>query len=268
MKFNEQLDKLFNDWEKYTDSDKFCKDGLVMKYGEPKDSVDEKWEKAERRVAFILKDNPDGWTTDLRTWLSVGENYEHNRNLCGGRVGQTGFLPNIARMFYGLYENPCIGFADINMAEVKKVWNEAPFALIESKKIAGTTTVSDQEIIKAIETNRDFLQKELDILHPNIIVCCDPSMTIFHFVTDYYMSQNGNENDIIKHEYQYVLEDKVIPNMICCAWYLRNINVLVILSYHPTRLGKSNWKIYERVVSPLRTFPQKEDLKFKPLNKD
>lgn len=264
MNFNKQLDKeLFNN---ITDCDKFCRDGLVMKYGEPEDSVDAKWEKVERRVAFILKDNPDGWATDLRTWLiGEGENYNHNRALRGGNVGKTGFLPNIARMFYGLYANPCIGFNELNMAEVKKVWNEAPFALIESKKIAGSSTVSHKEINVALESdNGDLLQKELEILRPNIIVCCDPSRTIFDFVTKYYMSLNGSE--IIKHEYDYVLDENAVPIMKCCAWYFKNINVLVILSFHPTRLGKSNWKIYERAVSPLRTFPQKEDLHFNPLN--
>lgn len=51
MNFNEQLDRLYNKKDSFTDSQKFCRDGLVMKHGEPKDSVDEKWRKAERRVA-------------------------------------------------------------------------------------------------------------------------------------------------------------------------------------------------------------------------
>lgn len=51
MNFNEQLDRLYNKKDSFTDPQKFCRDGLVMKHGEPKDSVDEKWRKAERRVA-------------------------------------------------------------------------------------------------------------------------------------------------------------------------------------------------------------------------
>ena len=66
-------------------------------------------------------DNPDGWATDLRIWLiGDGENYNHNRALCGGKVGKTGFLPNIARMFYGLYENPCIGFNELNIRKLER----------------------------------------------------------------------------------------------------------------------------------------------------
>lgn len=269
MTIKEQLDKLFEEWIQFIDPDKFCRDGLVMKYRETQgNTIEEKWSNAERRIAFLLKDNPDGGT-DLRTWLSEeGENYEQNRSLCGGKVGQTGFLPNIARMFYGLYANPCVGFDELNMAEVKKVWNEAPFALIECKKAAGTKNCPPKELRNSINNkkNKENLEKELNILKPNIIVCCDPDDIIFKFVTDYYSSINEGSS-IVKHEYKYTIKDEIVQKMKnCSAWYFEKARVLVIKSYHPTSKGKPNWKIYERAVSPLRTFPKKEDLDFKPIN--
>ena len=80
----------------------FCKDGLMVKADQPSEFVDEKWETSQRRVMFLLKDKntPDG--DDTRLWLIDQKNGEHNRRLSGGNVGKTGFLPNIARLFYGL----------------------------------------------------------------------------------------------------------------------------------------------------------------------
>ena len=59
MSYNKKLDELFERWtENLSEEQKalFCKDGLMLKAGEPEDSVDEKWDKAKRRIIFIVKD--------------------------------------------------------------------------------------------------------------------------------------------------------------------------------------------------------------------
>ena len=101
MNYNKQLDNLFIRWMESLDEEQrnlFCKDGLMLKADKPEEYVDERWNKMQRRVMFLVKDKntPDG--DDTRRW-SLDENM---CKLSGGNVGRTGFFPNIARIFYGL----------------------------------------------------------------------------------------------------------------------------------------------------------------------
>jgi len=263
--YNKLLNTLFDCWKEGLPEDsqnKFCKDGLMLKYGHPDSYVDEKWETAKRRVMFILKDNPDGCEQDTRLWLCDEINGENNRNLSGGRIGKTGFLPNIARMLYGFLKTDINSeyfpnFDTISAAknEVKEVFNTAPFAFVESKKNAGKSTVSSKEINTALNRDEIFLKKEIDILRPNIIVCCDADDEVFKFVTEHYFLNAKPE----KIEYKFGIwngesEDIVKGMKPCCLCYYPEHNVVVVKSYHPTRLGKNDWMIYERVISPFRKF--------------
>ena len=103
--------------------------------------------------------------------------------------------------------------------------------------------------------NRDelFLKKEIDILRPNIIVCCDDD--VFDFVTKCYFSTAKPE----KIEYKFGIwngeNEKIVKGMkTCCLWYYPDNNVIVVNSYHPTRRGKEDWMIYECAISPFRKF--------------
>lgn len=251
MSYNKKLDELFERWtENLSEEQKalFCKDGLMLKAGEPEDSVDEKWDKAKRRIIFIVKDKntPDG--DDIRRWLVEGPHAKNSRNLSGGIVGKRGFLPNIALILYGLLKDQRdirIGFKEVSetkLEEVREIWNTEPFALIEAKKLAGHPTVSTSEIVHALNQDEEFLKEELDILQPNIIVCCDSKDTQFNFITKHYLK---NENNIIKKEYIYP-----DTTMKCCLWHFPTRGITVIKSFHPTNRGKEKWMIYERVISP------------------
>jgi hypothetical protein len=248
--YNEQLNTLFEQWKMSydeVDRDKFCKDGLMLTPDNPNPDnlsyVNELWEKSERRIMFLLKDSPDGGQDDIRRWLVE---HEECRNLTGGRVGRTGFLPNIAMMLYGLMitkKDYRLGYSEVSktkMDEIKKMWNSTPFALIETKKVAGRPNVTDKEVAKAIKQDATFLTKEMDILKPNIIVCCGKPQ--FTFVTENYLKgkeyeEFGDPNYPDKRNYG-------------CLWYYPKERIAVIKSHHPTNRGKAKWKIYERVISP------------------
>lgn len=257
MLYNEQLDKLFSRWiSTLNDEQKslFCKDGLMIKFNEPATSVDEKWEKAKRRVMFLLKDKntPDG--DDTRLWMIDPKYGEQTRNLSGGRVGKTGFMPNLARIFFGLLKTEKdvrYGFSEVldsHMDAVRQAWNSEPFAFVEAKKLAGFSSVDSKDVLSAMEHDKELLIEEIKILQPNVIVCCDADDSQFTFVTQKYLEGKAP----IKIEYSYPAP-RIKP---CCLWYYPSEKIAVIKSYHPSRLGKADWMIYERVISPFHKLIQ------------
>lgn len=277
---NQQLNALFEKWkdERKYDSAFFVSDGLVYKYNKKwaiekeSDSVvgsvadvfiDELWKFSSLRIAFLLKDTPDHWNDDIRQWLLLDTNNgEHTRTLSGGKVSKTGFLPNIARILFGLAGIKELKYADFDdfkrkfNEQIIETWNTLPFAFVETKKIAGNPSVSIGEIKKYLRTDGYLLKEELDILQPNIIICtcAEPQ---FKFVTEKYLgSEEISEEDKILYRYPQA------ESVECCLWYYRKKGVVVIKSYHPTYRGKIPWTIFERVISPMRALLKKyPDLK-------
>lgn len=246
-----QLDELFKECMKDLSAEEkglFCKDGLMLKAYKTEKSLDTLWDESKRRVMFVLKDKntPDG--DDTRLWLLDGKNGEASRNLKGGNVGRTGFLPNIARMLYGLVVDTK-GYDDLKgeMDKVVEVWNAIPFAFIEAKKRAGYSSVEKEEIEAALsKSDGAILMREIEILNPNIIVCCDAEDTQFDYITRHFEKL---DQDKLVFEYKYPRN----PYFPCCLWYYKSLKKAVIKSYHPTRLGKrEEWIIHERVISPFR----------------
>ena len=263
--YYKELEELFKEWEKaYNEQGKghlFCKDGLMRIPEKTDEEIEKLWDEAPRRIVFMVKDSPDGGNDDVRNWLINPSNPklgEQTRNLKGGRVGRSGFIPNIAKMFYGLLNlrkdnREDIGFQNIekkeNIAKVKDTWVKKPFAIVEAKKAAGGSSVHHPHVVGALTDDEEFLRKELDILQPNIIVCCDPAGSQFDFVTQKYM-----KSEPIRIEYKDEYKDKNnrTIDIDCCLYYYPKEKVVVIKSYHPTNLGKKGGKrtIYERVMRP------------------
>lgn len=264
---NQQLNMLFNNWKKACDYDdtKFVSDGLVYKKAPWKMEkeqdiagtnvdieIDNLWKESPLKIAFLLKDTPDTWGDDIRQWMILDtKESAQARNLSGGRVGRTGFLPNIAKMLFGIRyikELECENFTDFKTKykeRIVKAWNELPFALVETKKIAGKPKVSKEEIQDFLDNDGEFLMQELDYLQPNVIICtCDPQ---FDFITTKYLA-----NEIIEESDKKVYKYPCSPHFDCCLWYYHEKNIVVVNSYHPTNRGKSQWTIFERVISPFR----------------
>lgn len=268
---NGELNNLFERWkDSYQDeniNDKFCLDGLVVKYKNEESGYDinQKWLESKRKIMFILKDCPDGWSYDARRLLVGSQNDDKSlknaiktRNL----KGRTGFFKNIALLLYGLYnlteENK--GKEEIkdiksvgNRNKIIEAFNEIPFAYVESKKVAGTCQCPPSLLNKTLENDGKFLAEEIGILKPNIIVCFDGNGDIFNNVVKNYF--NGLiPDDECRWDYEYVTDKEVDCKFRCRLYYYLKENVLLFDSYHPTRLGKEEWKIYEKVISPFRQF--------------
>lgn len=268
---NGELNNLFERWkDSYQDeniNDKFCFDGLVVKYKNEESGYDinQKWLESKRKIMFILKDCPDGWSYDARRLLVGSQNDDKSlknaiktRNL----KGRTGFFKNIALLLYGLYnlteENK--GKEEIkdiksvgNRNKIIEAFNEIPFAYVESKKVAGTCQCPPSLLNKTLDNDGKFLAEEIGILKPNIIVCFDGNGDIFNNVVKNYF--NGLiPDDECRWDYEYVTDKGVDCKFRCRLYYYLKENVLLFDSYHPTRLGKEEWKIYEKVISPFRQF--------------
>ena len=270
---NQQLNALFEKWkeERHYSGNVFVSDGLVYKNapwkmkeeeeisGSKADlEVDKLWKESPLRVAFLLKDTNDSGKDDVRQWMILDTpESEQTRNLAGGRVGRTGFLPNIARILYGLRYIKQLKYADFEdfksryKNQIVDAWNELPFAFVETKKVAGNKSVKVKEIEAFLSTDGYLLKEELDILQPSIIICtcAEPQ---FKFVTEEYLgNEEVNEDDKILYRYPDA------ESVECCLWYYRKKGVIVIKSYHPTYRGKIPWTIFERVISPMRALLKK-----------
>lgn len=255
--YNQLLSNLFLDWIKSYPAEKqylFCRDGIMLK-NDPAINVNLLWEKSQRKVAFLLKDCPDGWGYDTRKMLL--DEYGEEQGRKNRELKVPSFLQNLAKLLYGLLEmspknvdTPFNNqYVDKRMDEVIDYWNTKPFAFIESKKLAGTKTVKESEIIEALDKDELFLIKELDILSPNIIVCCNGTGdSIFNFVTQKYFMGKMPQ----KIGGDYIVNGKVIKNMQTCLWYYPDDNVVVIKAFHPS--GAKPWEVQEKVLSPFRTF--------------
>ena len=243
INYNELLDALFEQWEdsyEQAEKDRFCRDGLLLK-ANPSLNINELWENSPLRVAFLLKDNPHGGQ-DIRGWLIDEKNGSINQNL------ENDFIKNIALIFYGILktsQGQRYGYSEVmktKMQDVIREWNTTPFALIECKKNAGGSIVSLQEMKNAFKDYGNFISKELDILKPNVLICCDGEDSQYDFVTKEYLSCSKFEE---KKYYHPAYKEKLE----CCIRYYENENIYVIKSYHPSYRGDAS-RIYERVISP------------------
>ncbi len=265
--YNAELNKLFEEWIMSYEEDKrhlFCQDGLVVKYKEENSgyNINEKWHEAQRKIMFIVKDCPDEWGYDTRRLL-VGyeghetsqKNAEKTRNL----KGRTHFFKNIARILYGLQymteDNKGKELNDQahNDASIIQAFNDIPFSYVEAKKLAGSKRCSSADLSAALMRDGAFLAREIDILRPNIIVCCDQNGDIFNGVVQHYF-QGQIPGEDAKWDYIYETVDGNKCNFGCKLYYYKEKGVLLFQSYHPSLLGKEEWAIYEKVISPFRQF--------------
>ena len=257
MSINEKLDNLFEEWIKdYPEHEKqkFCRDGLVYKRLEENSDYDieKEWNSAPRKILFLLKDQNDQGQTDkenqvgsdLRHWLDGDSEICKNNCKIKGR-----FIKRIAQLLYLLsYWTPD---NNINFGEhvdkkdkvVRDCFNSVPFALVESKKLIGTSYISEKELKEAINKDSKMLKKELDILTPNIIVCFGTPQ--YEYIKDFYFKDVAPDISI-NHPYP---ND---PEVNCMLDYYSEKKIIIIHSFHPSYYGKESWVICEKVFSPFK----------------
>lgn len=248
MNYNEQLNILFQKWiarseqnheqcEEGTNNVIFTRDGLLEK-NDTAINVEKAWDEADKRVMFLIKDQPTQWNDDLRLWLKnvEGEKPQNRKNKENNRELKSRFMHNLADILYGLTHNaPSQDEIRQSYEQVKKCFNTTPFAFVECKKQGGTTSIADNVLLKYLNTYGDLLREEIEILDPNMIVCTNSH--IYGFVQKIY----DGELSTMKGHNSIRINTKR--------------NKLIFCSYHPSAW---NVNVYEGVMAHYRAFLQSE----------
>ena len=269
INIGDELETLFKEWkDRLPLGANFTKDGVMYRNGKTNEQVEQEWLASPKRVAFLLKDQNQGkygtWDEDINLWLKdvdwedTNARDKWNASAEANRNIKNRFLKNIAYILWGLVgadnnDDRCFSETKKRHNEVKDFFNSQPFALIECKKEPGISYLDTKILCHHLATYGDLLKKELDILHPNIIVCCGGSSEIFKFITNTYYKDKKN----ITFGDEYVLEDGTDLGFKTQLCYYPDDNVVVIDSFHP-KDRKENWLIFDRVLSPFRSFMNSE----------
>lgn len=212
MTINEQLDLLFKFWKSESNPEEgFIKDGLMRLPNVSDEKLDEMWKSSSKRIAFLLKENNpngDGKEDDSRNWLNI------NSNL----LGET-FFRRIANLFYGLSHSDKSyvywGTEVENCLEkVRDFFYSNTFAFVECKKQLGGPKCDEKVFATYLDKYKWYLETELRILDPNIIVCMGSNQ--FDFVLKMYCG----------YEVIAVVDGHV--------YYIPSKRITVIYSGHPS----------------------------------
>lgn len=160
MPRTERLNEMFDRWQNSNPAyaDDFSRDGIVN---------EEKYENASRRLLFILKE-PNNHDDPLRN---------HAMNFAKGLDRSNATWRNLNYWSYGLLRN-FPSFAHVCDAnDLPKVLYEV--AVMNVKKTRGRSAAEDKKIVDFARdgSNRNFIQREIEIIAPSIIVCCGSSVT-------------------------------------------------------------------------------------------
>lgn len=249
---DQQLNDLFMSWKEASlnNGEKtnefgviFTTDGLVYKNDRSID-VEKEWNESKKRVLFILKDQPTQYSDDVRFWLRDVEGKDNSARLTNRELG-TRFIRNIANIFYGLqkasFDNPR-PLDQVSFDDVKRCFNSIPFALLESKKQGGGTSITNKVLQTYLDRYSKFIEDEINILKPNMIVCT--SGIIYKRIIDMF-----SPNDIQEIEGHNSI--KIIN---------RDEPLLIFCSFHPSARRSYN-TIYEGVMDHYRAYLQAKALK-------
>ncbi len=152
---NSQLDKLFDEWEKARSIDgDFVRDGIID---------EDLWCKSAK-ILFLLKDR--NLNDVQRKRLPIEEQIDF-RIAC-----KRGSWRVLGQWAYGLQKAIKGDFSTFKDANANHVEAFHSSAVLNLKKKAGKARANINEILSATRNDKDFILRQLDIIKPQIIVCC------------------------------------------------------------------------------------------------
>jgi len=160
--YNDQLDELFKEWkEKRRGYEKLTEDGIL---------IFKKWEEQPLKILFLLKEAYQKDTCFRKNPLQKDGAFNNN-------IGLWRYL------LLKIWKEPTkpISFSDAN-----KVLSQDPhnligdIAIVEVKKNnEGKGTSKPKDILKYAKDDKGYLQKQIDLINPHIVVCCGTGDSYF-----------------------------------------------------------------------------------------
>ena len=169
----QELDKLFARWQdSYGDlSSRFAKDGIIW---------EEKWNQEPRKVLFLMKETND-YAGDLRQLVR-----EHPWRVPGYWA-------------YGLQHLTIVHTPLFIDAKKTENWQNACWssAIVNLKKLAGGHTPDPTQMLESTKRDLALINEELDIIQPDIVVCCGTFDFIKDVISD--LQPIGSDGRCYKH---------------------------------------------------------------------
>ena len=185
----------------------FCFDGLIYRREPNCKDESAKWEKAKRKVLFLMKDTNGNPDCDYRDW----EFYDTETL----RVHKT-FIVMIKELWaLNVVNSNFLPVFDKTREEYIEAALPYPMAIVNIKKISGGSSVDNASIWFFYERDKTFIKEQVrDILKPNIIVCGGGSGTVLDIAKDIY-------------------SDCEFENYADWCFYCKQHDLLLIDDYHP-----------------------------------
>lgn len=172
---NEALDELCAD---YFDS-AYVEDGIFY------NSAEEDWDDEHLKVLFVLK-QPS--SSEL-----LGEDY---RSYDFDTLMENIVWQELLTRLYGIMNTDEYGYPDYEEASdwdnMRETFYNYPFAVINIIKDECSPTTSSSYLKRYARNNEEFLTNQLNILRPDIIVCCGHN--VFDIVNSAYSSIESDNN--------------------------------------------------------------------------
>lgn len=241
VNFNEQLKVLFEKWTKESEFTHFFYDGLMNrgKIENPNwrssGNEDELWNNAPKRIMFLLKDVNAG-----------GDGPEDDDDIRGRNFKDTNSRTylNMSYWLFGILKTIEMGEIPkytFSNSESTQFFDDTPVAYVNCKKEAGKSSVSHNTLVNYIERDKKYIVEEIEILNPDIIVCCA------------WTEGSGNPIfDLVEKEIH-----KGIKKINGWMYYCEETNKLVINSYHPATTVCDDAYLFNEMMKAFKEFLDK-----------
>ena len=191
------------------DDSEFGIDGLLIRPIGTGGNESNLWDNSKLKILFLLKEiNANDSFINSRLYERITNDF--GRNIAAWVYGlnvayQTRELPLKVDAYEANNQN--------------EYFQNKPFGIINLKKKIGSASANNLEVKKYAFQYKDYIKQEVEILRPNIIICCGKleNISIFGLVKEIFSN------------YTFELKMTKIPILYC-----RDKNLLLIKSYHPT----------------------------------
>lgn len=233
---HEKENQLFKDWtdhyKKFGENEFICFDGLCYNgeifnsgYNSRPGNEEQLWLNTKNRVLFLTKDTNKNPRQDYREWPWRELDHQHFKMIFAWLYG----LSNITESEFPQIENAYTNY-DI----------DNPLCIVNIKKVSGGSSVSNKLLRNYAERDKSLLKRQIvEILNPNIVVCCGGSGSILNIARELIFTNNSFEK---KNDWCY---------------YDFGNNILLINSWHP-RARISNEKKYNGMMEAVQDFINKD----------